>query len=103
MWAPQHLEADTESWDDAIEQAQLESPCLVAIVSKRSLDVPYVQRAIRHFVTRDKPVVLVQLGKLERPPMMIENMPLIRFNTRNPLETFRVVLTQLRKLNLSGE
>jgi len=74
MWTPQDMEADSETWNNAIEQAQLESPCLLAIVSKRSLEVPYVQRAIRHFVTRDKPVVLVQLGRLDRPPIMIEHM-----------------------------
>jgi pSer/pThr/pTyr-binding forkhead associated (FHA) protein len=103
IWAAQHLQPETPEWHDAIEQAQQESPVLLAILSKRSLDVPYVQRSIRHFVTRDKPILLVQLGKLEQEPMATEPLPKIRFDTRDPMRTFRLILAELRKVNLDGQ
>jgi pSer/pThr/pTyr-binding forkhead associated (FHA) protein len=101
IWAPQYLQPDTENWNGAIEQAQLESPCLLAIVSEKSLELSHVQRAIRHFVTRDKPIILVQLGKIKRMPMMIENLPMLRFDTGDPIRSFSKILEEIRKLNLN--
>jgi hypothetical protein len=61
----------------------------------------HVQRAIRHFVTRDKPIILVQLGKIKRMPMMIENLPMLRFDTGDPIRSFSKILEEIRKLNLN--
>ncbi|MDQ7035080.1 MAG: FHA domain-containing protein [Anaerolineae bacterium] len=103
IWAPQHLQLETQVWNDAIAQAQQESPLLLAILSKRSLHVSYVQRSIRYFVTREKPILLIQLGSLPQAPMMTEGLSRIRFNTQDPLHTFRQILLELRKANLDND
>ena len=100
IWSPQYLQPETENWNNAIEQAQQESPLLLAILSNRSLDVPYVQRSIRHFIAREKPILLVQLGKLAQEPMTTEGLPKIRFDTHDPMRTFRTILAELRKAHL---
>jgi pSer/pThr/pTyr-binding forkhead associated (FHA) protein len=100
IWSPQYLQPETQNWNDAIEQAQHESPVLLAILSKRSLEVPYVQRSIRHFISREKPILLVQLGKLSQEPIETEALPKIRFDTQDPMKTFRTILAELRKANL---
>lgn len=100
IWTPQHLQPETPDWHDAIAQAQQESPLLLAILSKRSLNVSYVQRSIRRFVTRDKPILLVQLGSLPQEPMLTAGLSRIRFDTQEPMTTFRQILEELRKANL---
>lgn len=100
VFSEQHLAPNTEDWDLAMEQAMQESPCLLAVISEASLGVPYVQKAIRHFLAREKAVLLVQYGKVERPPMMLQSMAAIRYDEENNERTFRLISAELRRVGL---
>jgi pSer/pThr/pTyr-binding forkhead associated (FHA) protein len=100
VFSEQHLTPSTDDWDKAIEQAMQEAPCLLAVISESSLNVPYVQRAIRHFLAREKAVLLVQFGKVERPPMMLQSMAAIRYDEENNDRSFRLISAELRRVGL---
>jgi pSer/pThr/pTyr-binding forkhead associated (FHA) protein len=100
VFSEQYLTPGTDDWDAAMEQAMQESPCLLAVISEASLTVPYVQKAIRHFLAREKTVLLVQYGKVERPPMMLQSMAAIRYDEENNERTFRLISAELRRVGL---
>ncbi|MGJ3240379.1 MAG: FHA domain-containing protein [Anaerolineae bacterium] len=96
----QYLTPNTDDWRIALEQAHAESPCLLAIISAHSITMTHVIRSIRHFIAREKPVLLVQYGKIDKLPMIIRNMPAIRFDPQNPDKTYRIILAELRRIGL---
>src|SRR5690606_17968539 len=75
VFTEQYLTPQTSDWDAAIEQALAESPCVLAIVSEKSIDVPHVHRSIRHFLAREKSVLLLKYGTISKLPMILQNMP----------------------------
>ncbi|MEM9951301.1 MAG: FHA domain-containing protein [Chloroflexota bacterium] len=99
-YTQQYLTPDTDDWHKALDQALAESPCLLAIISEKSIEVPTVIRSIRHFIAREKPVLLLRYGKVDKLPMIIRNMPAIRFDPKNPDKTYRVILAELRRIGL---
>lgn len=100
-WIEQHLTPQSEEWEAGIESA-LGSGCLVVIISEHSLKVPYVLRSVRHFLAREKPVLLLRYGKIVQEPVMIANLPAIELDPTDPMRAFRVLLAELRKLTLRG-
>jgi len=96
----QYLTPGTNAWDASFEQALAECPCLLAIISERSIEDDSLIRAIRHFVAREKPVLLMQYGRVEKMPMGIRNIPVVRFDPKNPEKTFRILLAELRRIGL---
>lgn len=96
----QYLTPETDDWNKSFEQALAESPCLLAIISEKSIEVPAITRSIRHFVAREKPVLLLRYGKIDKLPMIIRNMPAIRFDPKNPDKTYRMILAELRRVGL---
>lgn len=100
IWAPTAFEPETVEWEAALNQAQHESPCLVAIISERSLRQPHIQRTVRHFLTRDKAIVLVQYGDVQQLPLILQPLPLIRYDADNPGDAYRSVLAQIRNVTL---
>lgn len=102
VFSEQYLTPNTDGWEKAIEQATTESACLLAIISESSLEVPYVQKAIRHFVSREKPILLVQYGRVSKLPIMIQNMPAIQFDRVRPEKTLSMILAELKRLGLGS-
>lgn len=102
IFTEQYLTPNTEDWDAAIEQALAESPCLLAIISEKSVEVPHVIRSIRHFLAREKTVLLLRYGKIDKLPLIIRNMPAIPFNPRTPNKTFRMILAELRRVGFGA-
>jgi pSer/pThr/pTyr-binding forkhead associated (FHA) protein len=100
VFSEQYLTPNTEEWEKAIEQALQESPCLLAVVSDASLNVPYVNKAIRHFLAREKAVLLLQYGKLEKPPMMLQSLSAIPYDEENQDRSFRLISAELRRVGL---
>lgn len=98
VWADQYLQANSIEWVEAIEQAQTESHCLLAIISEKSLRTTYVQRSIRHFLAREKPIILLQYGELKRSPVMLESLKAIAYDASLPKVAFRQILEQLHQL-----
>ena len=100
VYSLQYLNPDTEDWNQALEQALAESPCLMAIISKKSLEVPQIMRSIRHFVAREKSVLLLNYGKIDKLPGFIDNMPAIKFEPKTPDKTYRMILAELRRIGI---
>lgn len=100
VWSDIDLDPDSDIWEKAIEQAQLEASCLLAVVSPPALRSPHVQRSIRFFLAREKPILLLQYGNIKRLPMMINNIPAVIYDPEQPTKSFRTLLAELRKLDL---
>jgi hypothetical protein len=103
VFSEQYLTPNTDDWEKGIEQATSESACLVAIISENSLEVPYVQKAIRHFISREKPILLVKYGRISKLPIMIQSMPAIQFDRVRPEKTVSMILAELKRLGLGSE
>lgn len=100
VYTLQYLNPDTKVWNEALEQALAESPCLMVIISAKSLKVPQIVRNIRHFVAREKSVLLLRYGKIDKLPAFIDNMPAIKFDPKTPDKTYRMILAELRRIGL---
>ena len=56
IWVDQHLPMNSEDWRVGIDKASTECWGLVVIYSPKATQSPHVQRLIRHFSNRDKPI-----------------------------------------------
>lgn len=102
VFSEQYLTPNTEGWEKGIEQAITESPCLLAIISEKSLEVSYVQKAIRHFISHEKPILFVKYGRISKLPMMIQSMPAIQFDRSHPERTVSMILAEFKRLGLDS-
>lgn len=90
---------DSPDWQKAMNQAQMECRCLIVVVSDLALEVPHVKRALRHFMSREKPILLIQYGDVPNQPLLIDNLPAVPYDVHKPQRTFRTTLAEIRKLN----
>ncbi|MGB1287620.1 MAG: FHA domain-containing protein [Aggregatilineales bacterium] len=102
VWVDQHLIPGSDDWNTAIEQARSESAGLIAVISEKSLQNEHVQRSIRHFTSREKPLLLLNAEEVEQLPMMIDNLTAIPFDPDDRERAFRTILAEISRLNLSG-
>ncbi len=98
VWVDRDLNPNTKAWQDAIEQAQLTCPILLAIISSKALETPHIQRSIRHFMAREKPILLLQVESIEQTPLALQNLKTIVFDPVNPMATYRAIYVELREL-----
>lgn len=98
IWIDQYLMHGSPDWEHAVEQAMIECAMLVVVVSPQSMDRPYIRRALRHFVNRSKPVLLMHYRPVERLPIMAENLPAIWYNTVRPEDAFEQLTGHVRRL-----
>lgn len=101
VWVDQYLVPDTEAWMQAMEQAQSESACLLAVISPAAMATPYVRRTINYFISREKPILLLYYQPVERLPLTIQRLPAVAYDANNPQRTFRTLLTEIRRLSAS--
>lgn len=97
VWIDRSLTPDSESWNRALEHALIETPCLIATLTPDSVNRPYVQRAIRTFINKDRPVLLLRDENV-RVPMFARNCPSILYNTEYLEPAFRALLMELKRL-----
>lgn len=98
VWVDRDLNPNTKAWQDAIEQAQLTCPILLAVISSKALETPHIQRSIRHFMAREKPILLLQVESIEQTPLALQNLKTIVFDPVNPMATYRAIYVELREL-----
>jgi len=98
IWVDQDLEPNTYAWNAGFEQALHECQCLLVVLSENSVSEAHVQRGIRHFLARTKPIVLLRVGDVQNPPAL-PNMPAIQFDADDPGRAHRLLLAELRKLD----
>lgn len=97
-WADQYLTPDSDAWIDAIEQALTECSVMVVVLSPEAMQANYVKRALRHFVNREKPIILLEYKKVSRLPMSIQNLGRIKYSPNNPDEAFQRILIEIQRV-----
>jgi len=97
-WADQYLTPASDAWKDAIEQAMTECSVLVVIVSQDAIQTGYVKRALRHFVNREKPIILLAYEKVLRLPLSVQNLGRIKYSPNNPDESFQRILIEIQRV-----
>jgi len=98
VWADQYLSKDSDGWKDAIEQAMSECSVLVVVISSESLKTEYIKRALRHFVNREKPIILLEYERVKRLPISIQNLGRIKYSASNPDEAFQRILIEIQRV-----
>jgi len=98
LWVDRELNPNSKAWQDAIEQAQLTCPILLAVISGKALETPHIQRGIRHFMGREKPILLLQVENVQQTPMALQNVKTIRYDPSTPMATYRDVYMALREM-----
>jgi pSer/pThr/pTyr-binding forkhead associated (FHA) protein len=98
IWVDQQLEPNTYAWNTGFEQALHECQCLLVVLSQKSVNEAHVQRGIRRFLARSKPIVLLRVGEVANPPA-IQNMPAVQYDPEDPGRAYRLLLAELRKLD----
>ncbi len=101
VWVDQYLVPDTEAWMQAMNQAQSESSCLLAVISPSAMATPYVRRTINYFISREKPILLLYYQPVDRLPMTIQRLPAVAYDLDNPERTFKTLLVEIRRLSAS--
>ncbi len=97
VWIDRSLTPDSDTWNKAMEHALIETPCLICTLTPDSVNRPYVQRALRTFINKDKPVLLLREDSV-RVPMFARNCPSIVYNVEYLEPAFRALLMELRRL-----
>lgn len=98
VWVDRELNPNTTAWQDSIEQAQLICPIMLVVISSKALETPHIQRGIRHFMAREKPILLLQVESVERTPLALQNLKTVVYDPLNPMTTYRDVYDELRDL-----
>ncbi len=99
VWADQYLQPDSDDWKDAVDQAMLECSVLVVAISQASLKSEHVKRSLRHFVNREKPIILLEYQKVSRLPISVQNLGRIKYSPSNPDEAFQRTLIEIQRVS----
>jgi len=71
---------------------------LVVVISSASLKTEYIKRALRHFVNREKPIILLEYERVKRLPISIQNLGRIKYSASNPDEAFQRILIEIQRV-----
>lgn len=73
IWVDQHLPMNSEDWRVGIEKASAECWGLVVVYSPKAMQSSHVQRLIRHFNNRDKPIFFCVTSQTITLPIATRN------------------------------
>lgn len=96
-WVDQYLLPESEDWRVAIEQAQSECAVLIVVVDNGVMEVPYIQRAVRHFAAREKPIILLNYGDMTYAdlPLTLSEAPRIQYQSAARDTSFAELITTI--------
>ncbi len=100
LWVDQNLTPETPEWYEAIDAALATCVCLVVVLTESALNAPHVQRSIRHFIAREKPVLVIRYEEIVDMPLMVQDLPMVDYNASAPERTYQALLSALNSLNL---
>ena len=98
VWADQYLTHDSDDWKDAVDQAIRECSVMVLVISEKAIKSDYIKRSLRHFVNREKPIILLEYEKVDRLPISIQNLGRIKYSASNPDEAFQRVQIEIQRV-----
>ncbi|MCS7070812.1 MAG: FHA domain-containing protein [Anaerolinea sp.] len=88
VWVDQYLIAGSDDWRAAIEQALLECRLMVVVLSPLSLDDSHVRMAYRHFLGRQRSVIVLRHAVVSPLPEELAGLPSIQYDPDNPRRSF---------------
>lgn len=99
VWVDQYLKYGSDEWRRAIDQAMVESALLVVIVSPQAIKREHVIRSLRHFLNREKPIILFHYQDVvERLPLDTKEIPAIWYNPALPDNALQKLVTDIKPL-----
>ncbi len=98
VWAEQEWLEGSPEWEAMTQQARLECPVMVIVLSVSALRNENVMKNWRHFHNRDKPIFLLISEPIDRMPTEASNLPKIQFNPAVPEMAFRQLAAELNRL-----
>ncbi len=97
VWADQEWAEGSPEWEAMTQQARLECPVMVVILSVAALRNENVMKNWRHFQNRDKPIFLLISEPIDRMPAESNNLPRFQFNPAVPEMAFRQLATEIHR------
>lgn len=73
VWVDQHLPINSEDWRVGIEKASAECWGLIVVYSPKAMQSNHIQRLIRHFNNRDKPIFFCVTSQTITLPIATRN------------------------------
>jgi pSer/pThr/pTyr-binding forkhead associated (FHA) protein len=98
VWADQEWQEGTPLWEVITQQARMECPVMIIVLSRAALNSDNVMKNWRHFHNRDKPIFLLISEPIDRMPAEAGNLPKIQFNPAVPEMAFRQLAAEINRL-----
>jgi pSer/pThr/pTyr-binding forkhead associated (FHA) protein len=98
MWVDQYLNVGSADWQAALDQARLECPLLIIVLSPAAMQSEEVRRTWRHFHNREKPILVLQYRPVERLPLGVKKLPHVHYNTSLPEASYRLIVSKVQEL-----
>ncbi len=98
VWADQEWVEGSPEWEAMTQQARLECPAVVIVLSVAALRNENVMKNWRHFHNRDKHIFLLISEPIDRMPAEANNLPKIQFNPAVPEMAFRQLAAEINRL-----
>jgi pSer/pThr/pTyr-binding forkhead associated (FHA) protein len=95
VWVDQYLVQASDDWRVAVEQALQECWLMVLVSSPRSLESSYVKLQYRHFLKRNKPLLLLNLETVSPMPAELARLRGIQYDTENARKSFHKLVFEI--------
>jgi pSer/pThr/pTyr-binding forkhead associated (FHA) protein len=96
VWVEQHLPLNSEDWRVGIEKASTECWGLVVVYSPRAMQSQNIQRIIRRFSNRDKPIFFCVTSQTIPVPVAVPNAHRIILSESLPELSFQKLIRVIR-------
>jgi hypothetical protein len=95
VWVDQYLMQGSDDWRVAIEQALQECWLMVLVASPRALESNYVKLQYRHFLKRNKPLLMLNLENISPPPGELARLRSIQYDNDNARKSFHKLVFEI--------
>jgi pSer/pThr/pTyr-binding forkhead associated (FHA) protein len=95
VWVDQYLKPGADDWTAAIDQALTECWLLVLVVSPAAIESRHVRLEYRHFVNREKPMLLFTYRPVDRLPPELAGVQAIAYDPANSMSSFRRLILEI--------
>lgn len=97
-WVDQNLDPESDDWQRISEQARLECPLMVVVVSQDAMKSDVVKRNWRHFHNREKPIILFVHQLVDNLPIGSDKLTRVEFNPALPDVGYQRLATEIQRL-----
>lgn len=95
VWVDQYLTPGADDWTAAVDQALTECWLLVLVVSPAALESRHVRLEYRHFVNREKPMLLFLYQPVDRLPPELAGVQTVTYDPANGVGSFQRLILEI--------